>query len=306
MDSSYAAWNDLRGYFAVSTAAATSNLSMINAGGGDGPQKPEIVFNKASGFTKDNNAGFINESCVSIASGDFDNDTDVDIYMVCRQGPENLANVLYENQGNGHFTRIAGAGGAAGAIGKGLASGVGVGESVTVADYNADGYLDLLVMNGLLMQPEDVGGRHQLFKNTGNGNKWIELDLVGKGQGFTNRNGIGAKIFVTGSGKTQLREQNGGYHRWAQNHQRVHFGLGGSATVNIRVEWPSGIVDQYNNVASNRIYKVNEAGAITVLNIGSGGGGNTPSLSIVGRSVNEAAGAVVLNVTLANPRRIVR
>ena len=50
-------------------------------------------------------------------------------------------NYLYENQGNGTFLQVSNAGGAA-------ASSKGKGHSVTMADYDRDGYLDLFVTNG--------------------------------------------------------------------------------------------------------------------------------------------------------------
>jgi hypothetical protein len=116
-----------------------------------------------------------------------------------------------------------------------------------------------------------VGGPYQLFRNGGNANHWIELDLEGVD---SNRDGVGAKVFATAGGKVQLREQNGGYHRWSQNHPRVHFGLAGNSTVTeLRVEWPNGPVDTIPNVAADRIYRVTEGGTIVALPIG---GGNPP------------------------------
>ena len=53
-------------------------------------------------------------ACHSVAAGDFDNDMDVDIYLVCTGSVGNLSNRLLENDGNGHFIEVPGAGGAAG------------------------------------------------------------------------------------------------------------------------------------------------------------------------------------------------
>ncbi len=205
-------------------------------------------------------------SCGSIAAGDLDNDMDIDLYLACRQGVENLENIIYWNDGDGTFTKGANHGGE-GPVGAGLDSYVGVAESVVIADYDTDGFLDLFVTNGNLLMPPDTGGSDVLIRNKGgNGNYWIELDLVGTN---SNRDGVGAKVTATAGGVTQLREQNGGYHRDSQNHTRIHFGLGPNNTsVNITVEWPDGSSDTYNNVAADSLYKVNQGGSIVPASAG--------------------------------------
>ena len=74
---------------------------------------------------------------------------------------------------------------------------------------------------------------------------------------------------MTAGGVTQLREQNGGYHRWSQDSQRLRFGLTGNQTVNtLRIEWPSGRIDTFSNVAANRLYKANEGGTLNAATLG--------------------------------------
>ena len=51
---------------------------------------------------------------------------------------------------------------------------------------------------------------------------------------------MGARVYATANGVTQLRIQNGAYHRWSQDLRRSHFGLAGATVVDLRVEWPSG------------------------------------------------------------------
>lgn len=133
---------------------------------------------------------------------------------------------------------------------------------MVAADYDVDGYMDLFVTNGLNMEPLGVGGPSRIYRNLGSGNNWIELDLQGT---QSNRDGVGARVYATVPGKTQLREQDGGYHRAAQNFQRIHFGLARNALVDLRVEWPSGRVDSYSKVAVNRLYRVVEGGGLTAL-----------------------------------------
>ena len=53
--------------------------------------------------------------------------------------------------------------------------------------YNADGFVDLMVTNGLLNAPLNQGGPELLLRNAGNSNQWLQLDLQGVA---SNPNGI--------------------------------------------------------------------------------------------------------------------
>ena len=107
-------------------------------------------------------------------------------------------------------------------------------------------------------------GPYQLFRNTSPARNWIELDLVGtrSSVGNSSRDAVGAWVRATAGGVTQYREQNEGYHRWSQNQRRIHFGLADNTTVNLKVNWPSGRVSTFSNVASNHVYIVTEGGSI--------------------------------------------
>ena len=180
-------------------------------------------------------------------AADFDNDGDVDLYTI---------DFLHENQGDGTFISIPDARGAAFPSTDDI-------TAVTTVDYDVDGFIDLFVT--ALPAP----GR--LLRNQGNGNHWLEIDLEGT---ISNRDGIGASVYVTAGGKTQLREQSGGVHKWSQNHQRLHFGIGDNTVIDtIEIRWPSGRVQHFDNVAADRLIQIVE-GSDTI-NIGSGNG--TPS-----------------------------
>lgn len=194
----------------------------------------------------------INSAGNSVTAGDFDNDMDVDLYIVATGSALNRENILLENQGDGTFIPVSNAGGAAG-------SALGLGDSVTAADYDLDGFLDLFVTNGFVEGTPlfSDNGPHQLFRNQGNGNNWLQIDLEGT---VSNRDGIGARVFVTAGGVTQLREQSGGIHKWAQNHQRIHFGLADNTQVDLlEIHWPSGIVQTLENIGANQLITVLEA-----------------------------------------------
>lgn len=120
--------------------------------------------------------------------------------------------------------------------------------------------MDLYVGNGFL--GIDFGGPESgfLYRNNGNSNRWLKFKLVGT---VSNRSGIGAKVRVkaTIGGKTiwQLRQVSAvsGFH--CQDDLRPKFGLGdASVAETVRIEWPSGTVQEVENVAPNQILNVIE------------------------------------------------
>ena len=210
-------------------ARGQEDTLLINTGQGLVDRSDEAGINSVS-----------NQGAFSVVAGDFDNDMDVDVYTVNRKESENR---LYENQGDGSFIVVPNAGGAP-------SSAVRNGDTVTTADYDMDGFLDLFIDSG------NEAGYHQLFNNQGNDNNWLEIDLEGV---ETNRDGIGAQVFLTAGGVTQMREQTGGVHKWSQNHQRIHFGLADNTQVDLlEIRWPSGVVQQLENFEANQLLQIVE------------------------------------------------
>ena len=186
---------------------------------------------------------------VSSVAGDFDNDMDVDLYVVTTNAAGNEPNVLYDNQGDGTFKAVTNLGDAVG-------SNLGIGDTVTTADYNNDGFLDLFITNGDFPHLLNRNAPYQLFENQGNNNHWLEIDLEGV---VSNRDGIGAKVYVSAGGITQLRQQSGGMHDGVQNDSRLHFGLADNTFVDeIRIEWSSGIVQNITDVDADQIISIVE------------------------------------------------
>jgi hypothetical protein len=252
-------------WLGIDTTGTVDDVTTFGLATAEQPLAPVLLMQGETGWKNATGSAGLSEplQCIAAAAGDFDNDMDMDLYVVCRQGLSNLVNRLYENDGNGVFTEVAGAGGAGGVTGPGAA---GTGENVALADYDMDGFLDIYVTNGLNMQPPGKGGPDQLFRNTSGdrvgANHWIQLDLRGTA---SNRDAIGAKVFVTAGGVTQVREQGGGYHRWAQHHQRLHVGLGQNETAQVRVLWPSGAEQVFDAVGANEFYEIVEGGDIRPL-----------------------------------------
>jgi hypothetical protein len=181
----------------------------------------------------------------SCAWGDYDNDGFLDLFQ-CRQRGQN--NLLYHNNGDGTFTRVT-----EGSI----VNDGGNSPGCAWADYDNDGFLDLIVSNGAF-----VGGSQNnfLYRNDGNGNRWLKFRLVG---GPSNRAAIGATVRVSatmgGNQRQQTREISGGSGFASQNSLVVHFGLGSATHADlVRIEWPSGTVQELRNVSANQYLTITE------------------------------------------------
>ena len=252
--------NNWTGFDAVVSAEGSiSEMEQINFSPTELFYNPAsvLLINTGNGFHRKITSNGPNEFLGgrSVTAGDFDNDMDLDLYLVRLSSAGNLPNQLYENQGNGTFLQVPDAGGAA-------ASSEGKGHSVTMADYDRDGYLDLFVTNGYGGYPFN-DGPDQLFRNIGSGNNWLQIDLEGT---ISNRDGIGARLFATTpDGKTQLRENGGGIHWCQQDQKRIHFGLAQNQTVSVVIHWPSGTVQKLKDVPVNQVLRVVEPGGRTSL-----------------------------------------
>ncbi len=185
------------------------------------------------------------------AWGDFDNDGYLDLYEVdsgldpVGKGP----NSLYRNNGNGTFTNVAAATGVeARAVSRGRGSAWG--------DYDNDGFLDLFVTNGEDNTDFNTGPQF-LYHNSGNGNHWLKIKLVGT---TSNRQGLGAKVTFRARRLTQFRELNGADgHFYGQGAAPLHFGVGPVTMISrIMVEWPSGRVQQVRRVAVDQEITITE------------------------------------------------
>jgi hypothetical protein len=254
-------------YLQVSSSAHVSDLAAFGRWPSDKPARPTLLVNTPTGFVDQTDAAGLGAPllCGSVTTGDFDNDMDLDLYLACRTGAANTPNVLYQNLGSGTFRAVPDAAGAAGQVGTSVVEGAGTADTVVTADYDLDGFLDLFVTNGFALRPLQYGGESKLFHNVGNANHWIELDLVASN---SDRDATGARVYATARGLTQLRVQNGAYHRWAQDLKRTHFGLYLATAVDLRVEWPSGAVETFAAVPADHLYRVTEGSGLATITPG--------------------------------------
>ena len=242
----------------IHSAAPIEDVGALGDGARDETAPQRLFMNRGGKLVEESDKRGVNEipiAAVNAVAGDFDNDMDLDIFVLGSGDAGKTSNLLLLNNGKGEFEVVRHAGGAAGWLS-------GVGDSVTSADIDGDGFLDLLTASGASMGrslglPSD-NGRYQLFRNVGNGNHWLMVDLEGT---RSNRDGIGAVVRVTAGGVTQIRVQDGGVHERSQNHSRLHFGLAQHAQGDkITVQWPSGVVQELQGVKANQVLRIKEPG----------------------------------------------
>ena len=98
-----------------------------------------------------------------------------------------------------------------------------------------------------------------LYRNNGNANAWLKVKLIGTA---SNRDAIGAKVRVqarfAGQTRWQRRDISAGDMSTA-NQPYAHFGLGDATIVDlVRIEWPSGLVQEFTNVPVKQTLTVTE------------------------------------------------
>jgi len=257
-----------------------------------------LYHNNGSGtFTRILTGDVANDTGVNLpacAWGDYDNDGFLDLFVTDEDNASPVANHLYHNNGDGTFTKVT--------------TGSPVNEfsncrGCAWVDYDNDGFLDLFAARG------DGRGNylyHNNWRNNGTSNGWVTVKLVGT---VSNRSAIGAKVRVNATirGKTfwQLRQITGGSGFSGCNELQANFGLGDATNADtVRIEWPSGTVQEFHNVAPRQTVTYTEPPRLMA-----GSGGGVPQFSIKGgrfmqydiqASTNLAAWSSVGTVTVTN------
>jgi hypothetical protein len=241
----------------VQADAGLDKVESVGEAAADETAPQRLFMNRDGKLVEEGENRGVNARPVAAANAvavDFDNDMDLDLFVLGTNDAGKTENLLLLNDGKGRFTPVRQAGGAAGGL-------YGVGDSVTTADADGDGCPDLLTASGASMGrslglPSD-NGRYQVFRNLcATGNHWLMIDLEGT---RSNRDGIGARVVVEAGGVKQTRLRDGGVHERGQNHARLHFGLGKHAKADrITVYWPSGQVQNLDSTGSNQVIRLKE------------------------------------------------
>jgi len=228
------------------------DLFVANIGG----LKNFLYHNNSDGtFTRITNGIVANDPGIGNANGgsqgcawgDYDNDGFLDLFVTNEGDPSiapTVVNFLYHNNGDGTFAKIT--------------TGSAVNEysdswGCSWVDYDNDGFLDLSASRG-------DGRGNYLYRNNGNSNSWLKVNLVGT---TSNRSAIGAKVrlnaSIGGVSRWQSRQITGGSGWTGHNELRADFGLGDATNVGtVRIEWPSGTVQEFPNVAAKQILTITE------------------------------------------------
>ncbi len=186
---------------------------------------------------------------------DYDNDGDLDIYLVVSGTKgNNINDMVFRNNGDRTFTDVTLQ---IGLVQDGLG---GRGYAAAYADYNGDGFPDIFLTNGKQFfadsSPAEAEGPYVLYENTGGANHWLKIRLRGT---KSNRDGIGARIRLYTGKDMQYRQSTGGMQGYVQNTNIIHFGLGGHTRADrIEIKWPGGSVSVLDNVAADQLISVRE------------------------------------------------
>jgi enediyne biosynthesis protein E4 len=192
----------------------------------------------------------------SASWSDYDNDGFIDLFVNgfvnSGSNPPDMRDVLLRNNGDGTFSSIE----------RGtVVNNPGEGNGSAWGDVNRDGFPDLFVSNARTMPGNGRG--NFFFVNNGNSYAWLTIRCEGR---RSNRSGIGAKVRVKatigGREMWQRRDISGSSGYYAQNDLVASFGLGDATVVElVRIEWPSGIVQELRDVAARQFLTVTEPDA---------------------------------------------
>ena len=156
-----------------------------------------------------------------------------------------LPNHAFRNNGDLTFTDVADAWG----LGD-----PGFSNGAVYVDLNNSGALDLVVNH--------VAAPAAIYRNRSrerNGNAYLAVTLRGEGK---NTGGIGAKVWATANGTTQLLEAVPTRGFLSSVDPRLHFGLGHATRVDsLVVVWPDRRFQVVTNVAANRAITLSQADA---------------------------------------------
>ncbi|HXF12363.1 MAG TPA: CRTAC1 family protein [Terriglobales bacterium] len=311
--------DDKNSYYGLTSVFADlNNDGKVDLAVADDSTPNYLYINKGNGMFEDASyaSGYaLNENgketaSMGIAVGDYLNNSWLDLYNTVFSDDYNP---LYRNEGDANFTDVSYPSGIAEVTIPFLGWGTGF------LDYDNDGWLDLLTVNGHVYPGVDQSDwgttfaqRPLLFHNLKGGKfevippvkgTGLAMTLVGRGAAFGDlfndgktdvvinpldgppvllrnvspdrhhwvglkltggpkspRDAIGATVYLTAGGMRQRRDVISGGSFASSNDQRLHFGLGDSASVDqVEIHWPDKLMQRLKLPAGvDRYYTIEE------------------------------------------------
>jgi tetratricopeptide (TPR) repeat protein len=123
-------------------------------------------------------------------------------------------------------------------------------RAFAITDFDGDGNPDILLKSRLGPQVR------ALRNHWGVGRKCLAIELRGVA---SNRDGIGATVELQHAGNRSVRHLAAGSGYLSQHTKVLHFGLADSSVAEkLRVRWPSGAIQEFENVRAGFRYQVTE------------------------------------------------
>ena len=218
----------------------------------ESPPWGNVLYLGGEGALLDDNvavaAGVTGDDSWGVNFLDADHDGWEDLYVATMMGA--ASELLFANNRDGTFTNVA--------AGAGYLTGHSRGSAV--ADYDADGDLDIAVINQHVCGNTRPTCSLQLLRNdTPAAGGWLQLRLTGT---LSNRDAIGAVVRVRAGDLAMMRQVKGGSGGHSQSTLTVHFGLGQARVADVvEIDWPSGLRTRWRRQEANRRIEVTEGEA---------------------------------------------
>jgi enediyne biosynthesis protein E4 len=120
-------------------------------------------------------------------------------------------------------------------------------RGVVFADFDCDGRIDAAVTA--------LNAPIELWWNRSPKRNWLQLRLQGR---RSNRSAIGAQVTCKTSKGSRSRTVTNCVGYASSSDLAVHFGLDTETKASVKIEWPSGIVQELGEVAANQQLRVQE------------------------------------------------